>query len=73
MLHTRLLLGLLFAASGCAEQPDPTTSAIATAAHHGGVCTSDTVMLMADRIITQYECDDRALRGIGTLVYAAPE
>ncbi len=72
MFHARALL-LLLAASACAEHPDPTTRAIAAAAHAGGICTGDAVTFTADRAVTQYDCADRALRGIAARVYDIPE
>lgn len=67
------LLLLLIATSGCVEHPDPTTSAIATADSDGGICSSDSIIFIADRAAPHYDCTDFALRDISQLVYNAPE
>ncbi len=67
------LLLLLITTSGCSEHPDPTTAAIATADHDGGICSSDSTIFVADQVIAHYDCADRALSGISQLVYNAPE
>lgn len=67
------MLIFVLSISGCTDHPDPTTSAIDMADRTGGICSSDSVIFEADRAITHYDCEDRALRGISALVFNAPE
>jgi len=60
------LFALLFLMSACADDPDPTTTAISAANRNGGIC-------FADHAFTHYDCADRGMRGISQLVFNTPE
>jgi hypothetical protein len=73
MPRKHLLLVLLLLVSGCAEQPDLTTRAIATADQTGGICSAETIALTTGFAGQSYDCEDRSMRQISALVFNAPE
>jgi hypothetical protein len=74
MPDIRVFLVLLCVA-GCADRPDPTTRAIEAADRDGGVCMNETApVLKSDgRMVENFDCEDRAMRGISELVFANQE
>jgi hypothetical protein len=70
----RVFLALLWLAA-CADQPDPTTRAIAAADRNGSVCINETAPVLNPngRMVENFDCEDRALRGISALVFADQE
>jgi hypothetical protein len=70
----RLLL-LLLAVSGCADRPDPTTRAIAAADQSGGICTNEMAPILdvSGGMLENWDCEDRAMRGIASLVFSDQE
>jgi hypothetical protein len=74
MPDLRLLL-LLFTVTGCADRPDPTTSAIAAADRSGGICNNQMAPIfdLSGGMLDNWDCEDRSTRGIAGLVFSDQE
>jgi len=70
----RLLL-LLLSVTGCADRADPTTRAIAAADRSGGICTNEMapILDLNGGMLDNWDCEDRAMRGIAGLVFSDQE